>query len=113
MYGTRRTGGQLPYALGERVPGLTTNLGDVSPAGYGPYLGNVFDDIQKIAGQVGIASGELSKVTKGEATVATIPTGYASLTLPIPGSPISQAIPLWVIGVGAAGLLYMAFSKRR
>lgn len=83
--------------------------------GAAPYspLGNIFDDIQKIAGKVGLVSGELSQVAGGQATVATVPTGYASLTIPVPGSPVSKAIPLWVIGVGAAGLLYLAFRPRR
>ena len=113
MYGGRPGyGGQLPYSLGERS-NAPYNLGEVSPAGYGPYLGNIFDDIAKAASKVGIVSGELSKVASGQSTVATVPTGYASPTIPVPGSPVSQAIPLWVLGVGAAGLLYLAFAPRR
>lgn len=105
-------GGQLPYSLGER-DNAVFNLAGVEPSGHGPYLGNFFDDLSKVAGKVGVVSNELSKVASGQATVATIPTGQATLTIPIPGSPISTAIPLWVIGVGAAGLLYFSFGKKR
>ena len=113
MYGGRPGyGGQLPYALGERSA-AAFNLAGVSESGYGSYLGNIFDDIAKVAGKVGVVSGELSRVASGDATVSTIPKGYASLTIPVPGSPVSQAIPLWVLGAGAAGLLYLAFRPRR
>jgi hypothetical protein len=105
-------GSGLPYSLGERS-NAPFNLGEVSQSGYGPYLGNFFDDLAKIAGKVGLVSNELSKVASGDATIATIPTGQASLTLPIPGSPISTSIPLWVIGAGAAGLLFVAFRRKR
>ncbi len=113
MYGGRAGyGSQLPTSLGERSNAVY-DLSGVSPAGYGPYLGNFFDDLARIAGKVGIVSNELSKVASGQATVATIPTGQASLTIPIPGAPISTSIPLWVIGAGAAGLLLLALRKRR
>lgn len=103
--------GNLPYSLGERSAAVY-NLAGVASSGYGTYLGNIFDDIAKVAGKVGIVSGELSNVASGKSTISTVPTGYASLTLPIPGSPVSQAIPLWALGAGAAGLLYLAFRKR-
>lgn len=106
-------GAHLPYSLGERAPGVIQNLAGVSPAGYGPYLGNIFDDLSKIASKVGLVSGELSKVASGQSTVATIPTGQATLTIPMGNSPFSTAIPLWVLGVGAAGLAYLAFRPRR
>lgn len=106
-------GGQLPYSLGERVPGVTQNLAGVSEAGYGPYLGNFFDDLQKIASKVGLISGKVSDVVAGRSTVATIPTGQATLTLPVGNTGMSQAIPLWVLGVGAAGLVYLAFRPGR
>lgn len=113
MYGGRAGyGSQLPYSLGERSTAIF-NLAEVPASGYGPYLGNIFDDISKIASKVGLVSGELSNVAAGRSTIATIPTGQASLTLPIPGSPVSASIPLWVIGVGAAGLLFLAMRKRR
>jgi hypothetical protein len=109
------SGAKLPYGIGEVDQGVYGTFGvwENSQPGYGGrYLGNIFDDIQKIAGKVGMVSGELSDVASGQKTVATIPTGYASLTIPVPGSPVSQAIPLWVLGVGAAGLLYLAFRKK-
>jgi len=112
MYGGRPGyGGELPYGVGERS-GAAYDLAEVSEAGYGPYLGNIFDDIAKAASKVGVVSGELSKVASGRSTIATVPTGYASLTIPMPGTPVSQAIPLWVVGVGAAALLYLAFRRR-
>jgi hypothetical protein len=112
MYGGRPGyGGELPYGIGERSS-AAYNLAEVSEAGYGPYLGNLFDDITKIASKVGVVSGELSKVASGKATVATVPTGYASLTIPMGSSPVSQAIPLWVVGASAAALLYLAFRRR-
>ncbi len=105
MYSGRMAyGARLPYSLGSW---------DVQPGYGGRYLGNIFDDIQRIAGRVGTASGELAKVASGQSTITTVPTGYASLTLPILGSPVSQAIPLWVLGAGAAGLLYLAFRPHR
>lgn len=100
-------GGTVP--LGERSD-IIYNLAG-APYG-GQYLEGLFDDIAKVADKVGVVSGELAKVASGQATVATIPTGQATLTLPIPGSPVSQAIPLWVIGLGAAGLLFLAFRRR-
>ena len=112
MYGGRPGyGGQLPYSLGERS-NAPFNLAGVSKSGYGDYLGDVFSDIAKIANQVGIVSSELSKVSSGESTIATVPTGYASLTIPVPGSPVSKSIPLWMIGAGAAVLVYFAFRRR-
>lgn len=105
-------GAALPYSLGEREPGVVNNLAEVPASGYGPYLGNFFDDLKKIADKVGIVSSELSKVSSGQATVATIPTGYSSVTLPIGSSGVSTAIPLWVLGAGAAGLLFLAFRPR-
>lgn len=113
MYGGRAGyGSQLPYSLGERSNAVF-NLAGVPASGYGPYLGNIFDDISKIAGKIGLVSGELSSVASGKSTIATIPTGQASLTIPIPGSPVSQAIPLWLIGVAAGGLVLLAMRKRR
>lgn len=106
-------GTHLPYSLGERAPGVVQNLAGVSPAGYGPYLGNFFDDLAKIAGKVGLISGKVGDVVSGKSTVATIPTGQASLTVPMGNSAFSQAIPVWVLGVGAAGLLYLAFRPKR
>jgi len=112
MYGGRPGyGGELPYGVGERS-NAAYDLAEVSEAGYGPYLGNLFDDIAKVAGKVGIVSGELSKVASGGSTIATVPKGYASLTIPMGSSPVSQAIPLWVIGASAAALLYLAFRRR-
>lgn len=113
MYGADRPGygGQLPYSLGERSNAVY-DLGEVSPAGYGPYLGDIFSDIAKVADKVGIVSTELSKVASGQSTIATVPRGYATVTIPAGGSPVSQAIPLWAIGLGAAGLLYLAFRRR-
>lgn len=112
MYGGRPGyGGQLPYSLGERSNAVF-NLAGVAPSGHGDYLGDIFSDIAKAAQKVGVVSGELSKVASGGATIATVPTGYASLTIPVPGSPVSQAIPLWVVGASAAALLYLAFRRR-
>lgn len=104
-------GGQLPYALGERS-NAPYNLAALPPSGYGPYLGDFFDDVSRVAEKISAVSGEISKVTTGRATVATVPTGYASLTLPMGSSPISTAIPLWMLGAGAVGLLYLAFRRR-
>jgi len=112
MYGGRPGyGGQLPYSLGERS-NAPFNLAGVEPSGYGDYLGDIFSDIARIADRVGMASSELSKVSSGQATIAMVPRGYASVTIPMSGSPVSKAIPLWMIGVGAAGLLYFAFRRR-
>jgi hypothetical protein len=104
-------GGQLPYSLGERS-NAPFNLAGVGPSGHGPYLGDFFDELTKIAHKVGIISGEVGKVARGESTVATIPKGQATFTLPLGGG-MSQAVPLWVLGAGAAGLAYFAFRKRR
>jgi hypothetical protein len=104
-------GGQLPYALGERSS-AAYNLAGVGPSGHGPYLGDFFDELTKIAHKVGVISGEVGKVARGDATVATIPKGQATITIPMGGG-LSQAVPLWVLGVGAAGLAYFAFSGKR
>lgn len=103
-------GAHLPTSLGESP---VYNLAGVSESGYGPYLGNIFDDISKIAGQVGIVSKELSSVSAGKAKIATVPTDTATLTIPMAGTPVAASIPLWAIGLGAAGLLYLAFGRRR
>ena len=99
-------GGQLPYSLGERSNAFNTG-------GYGPYLGNIFDDIAKIAGQVGTVSGELSTVASGERKIGTFDPNKASLIIPVGGTPTVTAIPLLPLGIGAAALLYFALRKRR
>ena len=55
-------------------------------------------------------SNELSNVASGQSDIATIPKNQATITLPVGGG-VQKAIPLWVVGVGAAGLLYLAFRK--
>lgn len=102
-------GGQLPTSLGERSA-APFNLAGVGPAGHGAYLGDFWDELTKGAHKVGIVSGEIGKIARGEASFATIPKDQAALTIPVGG--VSQSIPLWVIGAGAAGLLFLAFRKR-
>lgn len=104
-------GGKLPYSLGERSNAIY-NLAEVPPSGYGPYLGNIFDDLSKIASQVGVVSGELAKVASGEAKIATIPTNKASITIPLPNSQVGVAIPILPLAVGAGLLLYLALRKK-
>jgi hypothetical protein len=105
MYsGSMGAGAKLPYGIAGW---------DYPTPGYGGrYLGNIFDDIQKIAGKVGIVSSELSNVASGKSDIATIPKDQATITFPVGGG-VQKAIPLWVIGAGAAGLLYLAFRPRR
>lgn len=103
-------GGQLPTSLGERS-NAAFNLAGVGPAGHGSYLGDFWDTIQMGAHKVGIVAGEIGKVAHGEASFATIPKDTATLTIPVGG--VSQSVPLWVIGAGAAGLLFLAFRKKR
>lgn len=98
-------GGNLPYALGERTP--------FNAPGYTSYLGNIFDDIAKIAGQVGMVSGELSTVASGQKKIGTFDPTKATLMLPIGGSPVATAIPLLPLALGAGALLYFGVRKRR
>lgn len=119
MYAGRMYGGGMPL-LGESpiynlaaIDWQSGGLGEVSESGYGPYLGNIFDDIAKIAGQVGMASGELAKVASGESKIGTFPPNQATLMLPIGGSPVATAIPLLPLAIGAGVLVWMALRKRR
>jgi hypothetical protein len=89
-----------------------TNLAGVSPAGYGPYLGNIFDDIAKAAAKVGLVSNELSSVASGESNIATVPKNQAVITLPI-GNGISKSIPLAPLAIGAAALLFFGMRGRK
>lgn len=100
----------LPIGSGAKLPYGISGW-DVSPGYGGRYLGNLFDDLQSIAGKVGIVSGELSKVASGQSDIATIPKNQATITFPV-GSGVQKAIPLWVVGAGAAGLLFLAFRKK-
>jgi len=111
MYGRTGYGSQLPYGLGGA--GNVYNLSGVSAAGYGPYLGNLFDDIQKIASKVGLVSGELSDVASGEKKIGTFDPTKATLMLPVGGSPVATSIPLLPLALGAAALLYFGMSGRR
>lgn len=112
-------GASLPYSLGERnIDNLT--LGEVSPRGYGPYLGNFFDTIknfatsvENVATKIGIASGQLSQVASGQANVATIPTNKATITIPTGNSGVGVSVPLVPLAIGAGVLLFLALRKRR
>ncbi len=110
MYTGRMMGGQIPTGL---AGSPIYNLGEVSESGYGPYLGNLFDDIARVAQEVGVASGELAKVAAGQAKIATVPTDRATLTFPVPGSPVATSISLLPLALGAGALLWFAMRKRR
>jgi hypothetical protein len=103
-------GGALPTSLGAYLP--DTNLAGVSPAGYGPYLGNLFDDIAKAAAKVGVVSHELSTVASGQSNIATVPKDQAVLVLPVGGG-VSKAVPLLPLALGAAALLFLGLRRRR
>ncbi len=100
-------GGNLPYSLGEREASV------FNKGGYGSYLGNIFDDIAKIAGKVGMVSGELSSVASGEKKIGTFDPTKATLMMPIGGSPVATSIPLVPLAIGAGLLLYFGMSGRR
>lgn len=122
-------GGGLPYSLGESQvynlaevspsgygpylgESVVYNLAEVAPSGYGPYLGDIFDDISRMAQEAGIVSGEVAKVVRGEAKIATVPTDRATITVPIPGKPVAASIPLLPLAIGAGLLLFLAFRRR-
>jgi hypothetical protein len=108
MYGGRvGYNGTPALSLGEREPNV------FSRGGYGPYLGNFFDDLQNIASKVGAVSGELSQVASGEKKVGTFDPNKASLIIPMAGSPLVTAVPLLPLGIGLAALVYFAVRKRR
>lgn len=100
-----------PVGAAAKMPYAGISGWDVAPGYGGRYLGNIFDDIAKIAGKVGIVSNELSNVASGQSDIATIPKNQATITLPVGGG-VQKAIPLWVVGAGAAGLLFLAMRKR-
>lgn len=84
-----------------------------------PGLGGLFEALQSVAQKVGnvasqvqYASGELSKVSSGQASLATVPKDRAYISIPIPGSPVAQAVPLLPLAIGGGLLLYMALRKR-
>lgn len=111
MYGGRLDyGGDLPYSLGERSRAVY-NLAEVPASGYGPYLGNFWDDLAKAAEKVSTVSGEVSKVVSGQSKVATVPTGYASVTIPVPGQPVGVSVPVVPLMIGAGLLLFLALRK--
>lgn len=84
-----------------------------------PGLGGLFETLQSAAQKVGnvaqqvqYASGELSKVTSGQSSIATVPRDKAYLSIPIPGSPVAQAIPLLPLALGGGLLLFLALRRR-
>lgn len=117
MYaGVTGQGYRIPTALGEAWWGSNYGgryLGEVSAGGYGPYLGNIFDDISNIAAKVGVVSSQLAKVKAGKAKVAVVPTDRASLTIPIPGQPVGVSIPVLPLALGVGALAYLAFRRKR
>lgn len=112
MYAGRIAHGAMPGSLGAREQSVVTNLAGVSPAGYGPYLGNIFDDIAKVAAKVGIVSNELSNVASGQSNIATVPKDQAVLVMPVGGG-VSKSIPLLPLAIGAAALLFFGLRGRR
>lgn len=83
-------------------------------------LGDIFDDINKIAGKVGgitdqikqIAS-EAGSVASGKKKVATIPTDGSYVTIPVPGQPYGMSLPLMPILFGGGALLAVYLLSRR
>lgn len=102
MYAGRMMGGQLPYGIGE-----------VGPHGYGPYLGDFWDDAASIAEKVGLVADQAQRVVKGEAKVALVPTDHATISLPIPGSYAAVSVPILPIALGVGLLAWFAMRKRR
>jgi len=102
-------GAHLPTSLGDSA---VYNLAEVPESGYGPYLGNFFDDLSRIAKQVGMASDELSKVSAGKAKIATFPPDQATIMIPVGGTPVAYAVPLIPLAIGA-GLLLWYVARRR
>lgn len=89
------------YGVDEYSP---YGMGEVSDRGYGPYLGNIWDDLQKIAGRVGTIAGEVGKVVSGDKQVITVPSNQAL------ASTAKSSLP-WVLG--GAALLYFVLRKKR
>ena len=83
-------------------------------------LGDIFDDINKIAGKVGgitdqvrEITGQASDVAAGRKKVAVIPTSGGFATIPVPGQPYGVTIPLMPILLGGGALvLYLMMRKR-
>src|SRR5262249_16093730 len=84
-------------------------------------LAGFFDDLQKIAGQVGTvgqqveeAAEQASAVSSGQKRVAVVPTNSATLTVPIPGSQFAASVLLVpvLLGLGAV-LLFLGTRRRR
>lgn len=97
-------GAGMPTSLGENP---VYNLAEVSESGYGPYLGNIFDDIARRAQQVRDLASRASQVKEGDAQIVVIPTtqGLAKQ------APSLSAMVPWLIG--GAALLYFGMRKRR
>jgi hypothetical protein len=117
MYTGRMMGGQLPiFGLGEspiyNLAGSDEALGEVSESGYGPYLGNIFDDISRVASQVGVASGELAQVASGKKTIGTFRPDQPTLMIPGATGPVAVAIPVVPILIGAGVLLFLVMRRR-
>ncbi len=93
------------------------------PAGAYPYagLGDIFSDISRIAGKVGIASGKVSAVAsqasdvaRGKKKVALIPPSGSYATVPVPGQPFGVTFPMMPVLLGGAALVaYLLLSRRR
>jgi hypothetical protein len=112
-------GAHLPTSLGEspvfNLAGweerYEEGFGEVTESGYGPYLGNIFDDLSKVAQKVGVVSDKLSEVASGKTSIATIPRNQATITFP--AGAVSTSIPLWPLLIGAGALLYFGLRKKR
>ncbi|MGH3589541.1 MAG: hypothetical protein ACRDRF_00690 [Pseudonocardiaceae bacterium] len=113
MYAGMMNGSQIPTSLGAAdIYNLSgspvfnlAGMGEVSERGYGPYLGNIFDDIAKIAGKVGSIAGTVSGVASGQQQVVTVPTSTINT---------AKTVLSWVpYAIGGVILFYALRSKRR
>jgi hypothetical protein len=84
------------------------------------YLGDLYDDIARIAGQVeSVASRvkyvgkEMSSVARGEKQVATIPSQGPYAAIPLPGSRVGVSVPLIPLLAGAAALVWLVSRRSR
>jgi hypothetical protein len=98
------------------LPAARLPYAGLSGRGFGDYgrLGDLFTDLQKVAGQVqeGLSQAEavkqqVQRVTSGEASVAVVPKGQATITIPVPGQAYGVSVPIWAVALGVVGLVWL------
>jgi hypothetical protein len=92
------------------------------PSGRLPYagLGDWLSDLDKAAEKLHSAvqqaqavAEKTHEVQSGQSSVAVIPKGQSTFTIPVPGQSYSATVPILPVALGIGGLLLLLALRRR